>query len=145
MEPVSPKQAAAVAEISQPMSPQAKLHSQDFKVVKEEIETRMDELNEDLKRIEEAHTQPKQKVLRRSQPIVEKLSANCDLARSTQRFSDHQDERPKQHKVKASQEAIRDLAVIVDRKRSSQLALPTKKKSTPSSTYPFLPRSQSTK
>ena len=107
---------------------QEKPKGQDFKVVKEEIENRMDELNEDLRRIEDAHTGSLTQ-LRRGSFFGERLNKHCDLAKSAQRLAEYQSERPKKLTVKVDPQAVKDLTSLVDRKRLAQLNVPTKKKS----------------
>lgn len=87
----------------------------------------MDELNEDLRRIEDVHT-GSLKLLRRGS-IHERLNKNCDLAKSAQRLAEHQSERPKKLAVKVDPEAVKELSTLVDRKRIALMNVPAKKKS----------------
>ena len=96
---------------------------QNFKVVKEEIESRMDELTEDLKKIEEAHWSPE----RRGGGGGEWVGKYVDLARSAQKLAEHHDQRPKKRSIQVSNEAIKELSEIVDRKRIAAQNVPAKK------------------
>lgn len=125
-EPTSPKRESIIP-LETKQVVQDKTKGQDFKVVKEEIETRMDELNEDLRRIDDAHT-GSLKQLRRGSLFGERLNRHCDLAKSAQHFAEHQSERPKKLTVKVDPQAVHELTSLVDRKRLALLNVPTKKK-----------------